>query len=360
MAGDSRPTKRARQATGAAPAQDAGTDRQEDWTKVTDLVDRRRLQNRISQRNYRTKIRARLERLEALVGSQEAQQEAQQEAEREARRKTVQSDDGQQPETVASPLRTSNDVLGAVVSEKGPVVPTAEPISAWMGCGGNTVPTLAADQAKPCTCHLPTRISGPLRDMPLTPPGSVGAVEGPGESDLASGSPYLGPRAESFSPQEFPWPVMGGESSAEFDDSLTDQHADLIESIPGKANAVSSGVWTEPALSAAEMPSARMNCGTATYTTDQGCLGSSPRGGCDTGSRDGAACSREGMEDTTNAATYQHSPHPWLMSAPFSLGQGAGGPCHRPQVIVVAVPMAPNGYPHLGHLPMQTGYPSSQ
>ncbi|MCJ1405453.1 hypothetical protein MMC11_008681 [Xylographa trunciseda] len=45
----------------------AQQDLSEELSQVADLVEKRRLQNRISQRNYRNKIRDRLEKLEALV-----------------------------------------------------------------------------------------------------------------------------------------------------------------------------------------------------------------------------------------------------------------------------------------------------
>ncbi|KAF2201231.1 hypothetical protein GQ43DRAFT_480895 [Delitschia confertaspora ATCC 74209] len=47
----------------------------EELSQVASLVERRRVQNRISQRNYRNKIRTRLEKLEALVESNKAQKE---------------------------------------------------------------------------------------------------------------------------------------------------------------------------------------------------------------------------------------------------------------------------------------------
>ncbi|KAK0651074.1 hypothetical protein B0T16DRAFT_403129 [Cercophora newfieldiana] len=56
------PSRSSTYATSSAFSSSA--DPNEDWTKISDLAERRRIQNRIAQRNYRKKLKKRLEDLE--------------------------------------------------------------------------------------------------------------------------------------------------------------------------------------------------------------------------------------------------------------------------------------------------------
>ncbi|KAL8365206.1 hypothetical protein RB595_004149 [Gaeumannomyces hyphopodioides] len=66
--GETAPSALASYYAGSSSAFAAAPDPDEEWTSISDLDERRRIQNRIAQRNYRKKLKRRLEHLERRAG----------------------------------------------------------------------------------------------------------------------------------------------------------------------------------------------------------------------------------------------------------------------------------------------------
>ncbi|KAJ4125291.1 hypothetical protein NW754_013577 [Fusarium falciforme] len=107
-----------RQYSGASSAFSASANPDEDWTKVSDLTERRRIQNRIAQRNYRKKLKRRLEDLEHCAGSSDY------------------AESGKQPQRIikskrsfssSKPRKSQPATTAKPVDSQGPFTPPMEP-----------------------------------------------------------------------------------------------------------------------------------------------------------------------------------------------------------------------------------------
>ncbi|KAF5705932.1 hypothetical protein FGLOB1_7705 [Fusarium globosum] len=109
-----------RQYSGTSSAFSASANPDEDWTKISDLAERRRIQSRVAQRNYRKKLKRRLEDLERRAGSSE-DAESDKQPQKPTKSKRSSSAPKSQKSQCGSPSKS--------VASQGQVTPHSEPVN---------------------------------------------------------------------------------------------------------------------------------------------------------------------------------------------------------------------------------------
>ncbi|CAN8098479.1 unnamed protein product [Discula destructiva] len=115
-----------RQYPSTSSAYSASAHPDEDWTKVSDLAERRRIQNRIAQRNYRKKIKERMQFLESKAGGDDGKGKKSPKS-NGSKKSQQQQQQSQHQRRRSSPPISSSVSLAAPVALHHPYTPPMNP-----------------------------------------------------------------------------------------------------------------------------------------------------------------------------------------------------------------------------------------